>query len=95
MLTYKCHTCGKDNEIVNQCGCDLQNLPTKVEPIRRLTCCCCGESTMGRQWWNRDTGYGLCVKCIPLVSRPINLEGTTMERLYGVRGFHYDVEGQG
>lgn len=32
---------------------------------RQLTCCCCGDNA-GRwqQHWNRDTGYGVCAKCI-------------------------------
>ena len=28
-----------------------------------LTCACCGERARGRQWWNRDTGYGVCSRC--------------------------------
>jgi hypothetical protein len=59
---------------------------------RGLICACCGERTMGRQWWNRDTGYGLCVPCIPFVSRKQTDE--EVERSYGVRGVHYDVENQ-
>lgn len=59
------------------------------QPIRFLTCCCCGGSAIGRQWWNRDTGYGLCVNCIPLCSRGETPEDFT--RLYGVRGVHFDV----
>ena len=32
---------------------------------RRLECCCCGESAgVWAQWWNRDTGYGICASCI-------------------------------
>jgi len=31
-LIYKCHTCGKDNPFVNKCGCDKENMPTKVPP---------------------------------------------------------------
>ena len=31
--------------------------------IRWLTCGCCGTYTLGRQWWNQDKGYGMCVKC--------------------------------
>jgi hypothetical protein len=27
-MTYKCPRCGADNAIVNQCGCDPNNLPT-------------------------------------------------------------------
>jgi len=30
---YKCPTCGKQNHFVNQCGCDPNNLPTRVLPI--------------------------------------------------------------
>ena len=30
-MKYHCHTCGKDNNIVNQCGCDPNNMPTKIE----------------------------------------------------------------
>ena len=62
--------------------------------IRGLTCCVCGESTVGRQWWNRDTGYGLCVKCSrdPLVTRQGPQE---MAKLYGLRGTHYDLKNKG
>src|SRR6185503_3800288 len=38
----------------------------KTRP-KRLICSCCGESCIGRQWWNRDTGYGLCDRCVPFV----------------------------
>lgn len=36
--------------------------------VRQLTCCCCG-SDAGRwqQHWNRDTGYGVCAKCVDWV----------------------------
>lgn len=30
MMTYHCYTCGADNHIVNQCGCDPQNMPTRL-----------------------------------------------------------------
>lgn len=36
----------------------------KTDPVRRLTCCCCGASTRGRQWWNRGDGFGLCAACV-------------------------------
>ena len=29
---YKCYICGKENNIVNQCGCDKNNMPTKINP---------------------------------------------------------------
>jgi len=31
-MTYKCGQCGADNQIVNQCGCDKENMPTKPLP---------------------------------------------------------------
>lgn len=62
--------------------------------VSRLLCCCCGASTRGRQWWNQDTGYGLCAECgdwIP--SRPGHqMTPEDMERTYGTRGVHYAIE---
>lgn len=61
-------------------------------PLRNLLCCCCAGRLIGRQWHNRDTGYGLCVECIPRVSNPRNCpEQGDMERLYGIDGVHYNV----
>lgn len=57
--------------------------------IRRLLCSCCGAETRGRQWYNRDTGYGLCVGCIEFCQRKVTAE--QFERCYGVRGIHFDV----
>lgn len=56
---------------------------------RRLECSCCGAETLGRQWWNRDTGYGLCVACIPFCQRGETPE--TFASLYGTRGVHFDL----
>ena len=61
--------------------------PTLSAP-QTLTCCCCGLSTLGRQWWNRDTGYGLCNAC----AQELPTLGTTpkqMLQLYGKAGIHY------
>jgi hypothetical protein len=58
--------------------------------IRHLTCCCCGEATQGRQWYNRDTGFGLCEKCIPYVSRKQSPEEVLS--CYGRQGYHFDVK---
>lgn len=57
--------------------------------IRSLECCVCGESA-GRfeQWWNRDTGYGVCRRCIDRMVA----KGETAEEirdLYGVEGVNY------
>lgn len=63
---------------------------------RRLICACCGEAAYGRQWWNRDTGYGLCRKCGEwlLTHRPFNRDPMPLdevEQSYGKRGVHWDV----
>jgi hypothetical protein len=60
------------------------------EPVRTLTCCCCGETTKGRQWWNRDTGFGICAACITRLAGRETPEDTVS--LYGIRGVHYAVE---
>lgn len=57
--------------------------------VRRMLCSCCGAVTKGRQWHNRDTGYGLCVECIPYCQRGETHE--TFQKLYGLRGVHFDV----
>lgn len=64
--------------------------PDMDKPVRRLTCCCCVASTLGRQWHNRDTGWGLCAGCIQFCAR--GTEPKDFERTYGVRGVHFDVE---
>lgn len=55
-----------------------------------LTCCCCGNSTKGRQWWNRDTGYGLCDNCIVSCSVS-DVKMGDIAQSYGIRGYHWDV----
>jgi hypothetical protein len=62
---------------------------TKPGKVRNLSCSCCGKATVGRQWWNRDTGYGLCTACIDFCARGENPE--SFEQLYGKRGIHYDL----
>ncbi len=60
------------------------------QPVRSyMRCCCCGASTRGRQWHNRDTGYGLCVDCITFCHR--NESPAEFTRLYGHRGIHFDL----
>jgi len=58
-------------------------------PIRQLTCCCCGQSARGRQWYNRDKGYGLCSKCAEWIGK--RESATEMYSNYGMPGFHYNV----
>lgn len=57
---------------------------------RNLTCCCCGAATRGRQWHNRDTGFGLCPACIDFCAR--GTSALDMIRRYGYRHIHYDLQ---
>jgi len=36
----------------------------RAKPVKRMSCTCCGESYLGRQWWNQDCGYGLGDCCV-------------------------------
>lgn len=55
-------------------------------PVRNLVCCCCGDRCRGRQWWNRDTGFGVCVRC---------WQQNPDERLYGKPGVHHSIDEAG
>lgn len=69
---------------------------TAVVPVKGtyLRCCCCNGGTRGRQWWNRDTGFGLCDDCIIDVGVADVAVGTT-DQSYGIRGHHWDIYKQG
>jgi hypothetical protein len=57
---------------------------------RKLICACCGQETRGRQWWNQDTGWGICPKCARWIE---SIEGREhVEDCYGKQGIHWDVE---
>lgn len=58
--------------------------------LRSLWCSCCGAETMGRQWYNRDTGFGLCKPCVSFVEERTG--AAEMRSNYGERGVHYDLE---
>ena len=58
----------------------------KLAKVQTLICCCCGDSTKGRQWFNRDQGYGLCPDCI------IDCHAQGSNDAYGVEGVHYNLE---
>jgi len=64
------------------------NIEVRVlKPVRNLECSCCGQSTIGRQWWNRDNGYGLCESCAIRIEPRESEED--MKSCYGIKGFHY------
>jgi len=62
------------------------------KPIKRLTCTCCAESLLGRDWWNQEPGYGLCNSCVPICCGPIE-QGQESET-YGVAGVHFLIPQQ-
>lgn len=55
----------------------------------RMTCCVCGEDA-GRwhQHWNRDTGFGICMKCIGWV-RSRSVTEAEIADLYGEEGVNF------
>lgn len=57
---------------------------------RRLSCCCCGEDAgLWQQWFNRDTGYGMCVKCIEWLRRENRASEKEIRDLYGIEGINW------
>ena len=65
-----------------------------TKPARWLKCCCCGgDAGKWQQWWNRDTGYGICRRCVEWVAS----RGETPEQIrdyYGVEGVNYAPVGE-
>ena len=61
-----------------------------MKPVRSLQCCCCSQETLGRQWWNRDTGYGLCDKCCIFMENNAG-EKENMKENFGIKGVHYAI----
>lgn len=64
----------------------------RAKKVRSLSCCCCGGwIERGRQWHNRDTGYGMCVLCIAYV-RKKGMGQAEIEDLYGLEDVHWGLE---
>lgn len=55
-----------------------------------LICACCGAPAPARrQWYNRDTGYGVCARCF---NQSVVKEGVEESiRLYGAPGIHHSL----
>ena len=71
-------------------ACAERGHETKPAPrARSLTCCVCGGSARGVQWWNRDTGYGICTPCAD--REALREPPAVMQSYYGVRGVNYAV----
>ena len=59
--------------------------------VRRLTCACCGDDA-GRwaQWWNQDTGFGICARCVAwIMGRETEASAEEITRLYGIEGVNW------
>lgn len=61
--------------------------------VRYMECSCCGsEAGKWLQFHNRDTGYGICVRCVERIrernkERPNDVED--IERNHGTEGIHW------
>lgn len=53
-----------------------------------LICSCCGSKTRGRQWYNRDTGYGTCDSCIKWLEN----RGEDVQNIAGIAGIHHSLK---
>ncbi len=63
----------------------------KLSPVRSLICAVCGARTRGRQWHNRDTGYGLCADSARWLKVDRGMSAEEMRECYGNEGEHYNV----
>lgn len=59
-----------------------------------LRCAVCDEPAPARkQWWNRDTGFGVCARCFADVEKRCGEDEA--KDLYGVRDLHHSLEDEG
>ena len=56
----------------------------------KLICAVCGQFAPGKQWWNQDTGFGICPRCFQEVSQKEGKESA--EQSYGKVGTHHSTE---
>lgn len=55
-----------------------------------LRCACCGGNAPAKkQWWNRDTGYGVCARCFEWIAKREGREQA--EFSYGKPGIHHSI----
>lgn len=55
--------------------------------LRYLRCSCCGEAAgRWKQWHNKDTGYGVCLRCVTWMRQEGRETEENIRRLYGVEG---------
>lgn len=78
---------GRAREILLKWGSDTGK--ERITKIITMYCSVCGAVTRGRQWWNRDTGHGLCQSCGNRLPTERNVPLEEMLFDYGLRGIHY------
>lgn len=55
-----------------------------------LICACCsGYAPSRAQWWNQDTGYGVCARCFAWVSAKEGYQQACQH--YGYPGQHHSL----
>jgi hypothetical protein len=85
-----CAVCYKHAGRGTPCPSCAKVLGEIAKPVRTLECCVCGRDTKGRQWYNRDHGYGICASCgDAMIAR--NRPDEQVTDLAGCRGVHWDV----
>ncbi len=63
---------------------------TPTGRMLRLTCCVCGALAKAKkQWWNRDTGYGLCGACAVWLKAKPGYDAEEFHSYYGNEGVHW------
>ncbi|HEY5957923.1 MAG TPA: hypothetical protein VIV60_15275 [Polyangiaceae bacterium] len=56
---------------------------------RLMECCCCGgEAGRWHQHWNRDTGYGVCARCVEWMKGRGTSDAEILD-LYGKEGVNW------
>ena len=56
---------------------------------RPLACACCGGGAGSwLQWWNQDTGHGLCARCANAIKARGGWEADELDSNYGREGEH-------
>ena len=53
----------------------------------RLRCAICGEAAFGKQWWNQDKGYGICMKCADHIEKRLGED--ELKKSFGIRGVNF------
>lgn len=89
-------------EVAKECAAYIRELEDTIMRLRHpdqakrpkgLCCAVCGCPSKGRQWWNRDTGYGVCRKCY---LEEVERNGEEYARqCYGYPGVHHSLGDEG